>query len=61
MASKKSYAVIHFKDKKSIKKNYNTSYGAFCDHKDQGCVFAELFDERGVRISSYPSSESISA
>jgi len=50
----KKYAVIHFKDKKSIKKKYDSSYKAFSDYENQGVDYVELFNERGDLLSSYP-------
>lgn len=52
-ASKK-YAIIYFRDKKPLKKNYETSTKAFNDYEDKGCIFVELFNENGVKVSSYP-------
>lgn len=50
------YAVIHFAHKKPIKKRYDSAYKAFSDYEGQGSTYAELFNERGHRLSSYPAS-----
>ena len=50
----KNYAIIHFADKKPIKKRYDSAYKAFIDYEEMGCVYAELFNEKGIRLSSYP-------
>lgn len=52
-ANTKKYAMIHFIDKKPIKRNYETSTKAFNDYEDQGCIFIELFNANGVKVSSY--------
>lgn len=57
MATKKAskkYAMIYFRNKKPLKKNYETSTKAFFDYEDKGCIYVELFNENGVRLSSYP-------
>ena len=51
---KKKYAIIHFENKKSIKKNYETCTRAFHDYEDQGCVFVELLNSNGMRLASFP-------
>lgn len=50
----KNYVMIHFKDKKPIKKNYDTCMKAFYDYEDDGCTYVELFNSLGTKISSYP-------
>ena len=50
---KKKYAMIYFRDKKPLKKHYETSVKAFFDYEEQGAIFVELFNEYGVKLSSY--------
>lgn len=49
-----SYALIHFPDKKPLKKSYDTCTKAYFDYESKGCTFVELFDARGVLLASYP-------
>lgn len=51
---KKSYAIIYFGDKKPLKRYYETSAKAFYDYREMGCTFVELFNGKGVKISSFP-------
>lgn len=48
----KNYALIHFGNKKPIKKAYDTVSKAFYDYEDKGCVLVELFDEKGRLLAS---------
>ena len=48
----KTYATIYFRDKKPIKKAYETASRAFYDYEEEGCVLVELFNERGTLIAS---------
>ena len=48
----KNYALIYFRDKKPLKKAYDTASKAFYDYEDKGCVFVELFNVRGTLLSS---------
>ena len=48
----KTYAIIYFRDKKPIKKAYETASRAFYDYEEEGCVLVELFNERGTLIAS---------
>ncbi len=50
----KEYAMIYFRDKKPLKKSYESSVRAFNDYEDKGCIFVELFNENGTKLSSYP-------
>ena len=50
----KNYAVIHFADKKWIKKRYDSSYKAFSDYEYMGSIYAELFNEKGNLLSVFP-------
>jgi hypothetical protein len=50
----KYYAIIHFANKKPIKRRYHSVYKAFSDYEDQGSTYAELFNENGRLISAYP-------
>ena len=43
----KNYALIYFRDKKPLKKPYDTASEAFSDYEGKGCVLVELFNERG--------------
>ena len=55
MATKKrnkNYALIYFRDKRPIKKAYDTASKAFYDYEDMGCVLVELFNERGNLLAS---------
>ena len=52
MKTKKTYALIHFKNKKPIKRNYSTASAAFYDFEEKGCTLVELFDHRGILLSS---------
>jgi hypothetical protein len=56
MKKSKNYAMIYLKDKKPLKKHYETSAKAFFDHEDKGCTHVELFNEYGVKLSSYKAS-----
>ena len=51
--SGKSYAMIYFNDRKPLKKYYDTCMKAFYDYESQGCISVELFDYRGIKLSSY--------
>jgi len=53
----KTYALIHFSDKKPIKKRYDSSVKAFSDYEEQGSIYAELFNGNGVLLSTYPKKE----
>jgi hypothetical protein len=48
----KNYALIYFRNKKPLKKAYDTASKAFYDHEDKGCVLVELFNQRGTLLSS---------
>ena len=48
----KTYALIYFRDKKPIKKAYETASKAFYDYEEKGCILVELFNERGTLIAS---------
>ncbi len=48
----KHYALIYFRDKKPLKKAYETASKAFYDYEDKGCVLVELFNEKGALVSS---------
>ena len=48
----KNYALIYFRDKKPLKKPYDTASKAFNDYEDKGCVLVELFNERGTLLAS---------
>jgi hypothetical protein len=48
----KNYALIYFRDKKPLKKPYDTVSKAFYDYEDKGCVLVELFNERGTLLAS---------
>jgi hypothetical protein len=48
----KNYALIYFRDKKPIKKAYDTASKAFYDYEEKGCILVELFNERGTLIVS---------
>lgn len=48
----KNYALIYFKDKKPIKRAYDTASKAFDDFEEQGCILVELFNSRGILIAS---------
>lgn len=54
MKNKKPYVLIYFRGKKRLKRQYDTASGAFFDYEDYGCFYAELFDERGIKLSAYP-------
>ncbi len=45
------YAIIHFKDRKPLKKKYATASKAFYDHEDKGCVLVELFNANGLLLA----------
>jgi hypothetical protein len=47
----KNHAVIYFRDKKPIKKAYDTVSKAFNDYEEKGCILVELFNERGTLIA----------
>ncbi len=47
-----TYALIYFRDKKTLKRRYDTAAKAFYDFEDQGCYLVELFDERNIRLSA---------
>lgn len=47
----KNYALIYFRDKKPLKKPYDTASKAFYDYEDRGCVLVELFNERGTLLT----------
>lgn len=49
----KNYVLIYFKNKKPIKRIYNTSSKAFFDYQLKGCIYTELFDFKGIKISSF--------
>jgi len=51
-----NYAIIYFMDRKPLKKKYDTSTKAFSDWEEQGCVYVELFNKIGRKLSSFPSS-----
>ena len=48
----KNYALIYFRDKKPLKKPYDTASKALYDYEDKGCVLVELFNERGTLLAS---------
>lgn len=50
----KKYVLIYFKDRKPVRKHYDTSSKAYYDYQERGCIFVELFNESGVKLSSYP-------
>ena len=54
----KNYALIYFRDKKPLKKPYDTASKAFYDYEDKGCVLVELFNERGTLLVRKPSAKS---
>lgn len=47
-----NFAVIYF-GKKTAKKPYDTAAKAFFDHEREGCIGVELFNERGILLSSF--------
>lgn len=48
----KNYALIYFRDKKPLKKPYDTVSSALYDYEDKGCVLVELFNGRGTLLAS---------
>jgi len=48
----KNYTLIYFRDKKPLKKTYDTASKAFNDYEDKGCVLVEMFNERGTLLAS---------
>ena len=48
----KNYAMIYFRDKKHIKRAYDTASKAFNDYEEKGCVLVELFNSGGTLIAS---------
>jgi len=50
----KNYTIIYFKDKKPIKKYYDSVIDAFDDYEHQGCIYVELFKKFGIKLASYP-------
>ena len=48
----KNYVLIHYKNKRPLKKYYDTASKAFFDHDD--CIYVELFNKNGVRLASFP-------
>lgn len=48
----KNYAIIYFKNRKSIKKPFDTASRAFYEYEEKGCISVELFNERGILLSS---------
>jgi hypothetical protein len=52
----KNYAMIYFKDKKPLKKTYESVTMAFYDYENKGCIYIELFTPYGVKLASYPNS-----
>jgi hypothetical protein len=50
------YVLIHFTDRKPIKKHYDSAFKAFYEHEDKGCVLVELYNHNGIKLSSYKKS-----
>ena len=48
----KNYAMIHFNNKKPIKRAYDTASKAFYDFEEKGCILVELFNHNGILIAS---------
>lgn len=53
----KNYVMIYFRDKKPIKRAYDTASKAFYDFEEKGCVLVELFNSRGTLMASRKLSE----
>jgi hypothetical protein len=49
----KTFALIHFQDRKPLKKRYETASKAMYDHLDMGCILVELYNEKGNLLSSW--------
>jgi len=48
----KNFALIHFQDKKPLKRRYETATKAMYDYLNKGCILVELYNERGILLSS---------
>ncbi len=53
----KTYALIHFKDRKPIKRRYDSVVKAYYDYENEGCTHTELFNRFGQRIISFKKRE----